>query len=139
MSDGGSERPPGAGTSTAGGSTTINNNGPMWAMASRALDWLLGQQGNTVALFTILGAIGYFGWYAINHAIPAHLTQIQTGYEKIEQQQTRQLETVSGMFEKRMDSVTGAFEKRDARADGLLRDILDLKKMRKVGGEPADQ
>ena len=45
--------------------------------------WLFGQEANTVALFMILGAGAWLGHYGITTGIPAHLKQIQAGYETI--------------------------------------------------------
>jgi len=110
-----------------GHSTTVVANESLWSIAGRAIDWLLGQQGNTILLIAILAAIAYLGWYSINHAIPAHLSQIQAGYERIEKSQTDQI-----------DKVTGAFERRENKSEDLLRDLLDLQR-RKARGVPADQ
>lgn len=101
-----------------GDTTTIIHQESLWSLAGRAMDWLLGQQGNTIALFVILGVIAYLGWYAINHAIPAHLSQIQAGYEKIESQQTRQIE-----------SITSSFDRRAAESQELLRELIELKRV----------
>lgn len=44
--------------------------------------WLLGQEAIVVVLFMILGVTGWLGHYGLTQAIPSHLQQIQTGYEK---------------------------------------------------------
>lgn len=100
-----------------GETTTIIQHDSLWGIAGRAMDWLLGQQGNTIALFVILGVIAYLGWYAINHAIPMHLSQIQAGYEKIEAQQTKQI-----------DSITASYDRRAAESQELLRELLEMKR-----------
>jgi len=46
--------------------------------------WLTGQSFNNVLLLMILAAIWLGGEYAVKTAIPAHLKQIQNGYETID-------------------------------------------------------
>lgn len=61
------------------------------AMLSKGLDefikWVARQETNTVLLVLIIvsnGVVGYYGIKEIKSAVPAHLNQIQRGYEKIE-------------------------------------------------------
>ena len=98
----------------------------LFGLAGRGLDWLLGQQANTIALFAIFGLMGWLAYYAANFAIPAHLSQIQAGYEKIEAQQTKQIEALTTSFDRRADE-----------ANYLLRELLELKRRPTIA--PADR
>lgn len=106
--------------------TIIQQQESLWTLSRHALDWLLGQQGNTIALFVILGVIGYLGYYAINTAIPAHLTQIQDGYERIEKSQTQQIEAITKQHSHDVEIITSNFEKHEKQSNDLLRDFLDM-------------
>lgn len=52
--------------------------------------WASGQPFNNVLLSAILGAIGWCGYWSISIGVPAHLKQIQDGYERI-QSENREL------------------------------------------------
>lgn len=56
----------------------------------QVIAWASGQPFNNVLLSAILGAIGWCGYWAITIAVPAHLKQIQDGYQRI-QDENRQL------------------------------------------------
>lgn len=47
------------------------------------LRWLLSHESSTVALWTIMCALSYGGYWLGTTGIPAHLQQIHDGYEKI--------------------------------------------------------
>lgn len=49
----------------------------------KAADWLFGQESNTVALYLILIAMGWCGWYGITVAVPKHLDSIKAGYKEV--------------------------------------------------------
>ena len=74
-------------------------------------NWLFGQEANTVALYLILMAIGYGGWWTVTTGIPKHLTQIQEGYQSLDERNSRALEAVQARHSKDIDSVTSTFEK----------------------------
>lgn len=53
------------------------------SIPSQVLSWAAGQPFNNVLLMAILGAIGWAGYYTVTLAIPAHLKQIQDGYQSL--------------------------------------------------------
>jgi len=58
------------------------------------LDAAIRQGPSFVILLLILYGIWSFGNYAISVAVPAHLQQIQAGYQQIQEQHNRNLERV---------------------------------------------
>jgi len=57
------------------------------SLLTLVVQWVVGQPFNNVLLLAIFIAIGYIGYYGAQfaqHSIPAHLKQIQAGYEEIE-------------------------------------------------------
>ena len=81
----------------------------------KAIDWLAGQSFNNVLLVSILVFMGCAAYYAVNQ-IPLHLKQIQEGYEKIELNHTRQVE-----------SNVKAFTEDQERDSKLVDELLRLK------------
>ena len=82
-------------------STTAPTPPPQWptqdakpSITARAVEWAMGQPFNNVLLMAIFFAIGWIGYYSMTVAIPKHLNQIQTGYEKIDEAHTRRLEAM---------------------------------------------
>jgi hypothetical protein len=60
-----------------------DEKGPWYGrVAEIAATWLTAQNFNNVLLMSILIGMFVGGKYALDHVIPAHLTQIQRGYEK---------------------------------------------------------
>lgn len=66
------------------------------SLKEQIVHWAAGQPFNNVLLLAILGAIAWLGHYGLTTAIPTHLEQIQSGYEKLnkshESERTRTLE-----------------------------------------------
>lgn len=52
-------------------------------IVSQILTWASGQPFNNVLLLLLLGTFAYGLWFAMNVAVPAHLKQIQSGYESL--------------------------------------------------------
>ena len=73
--------------------------------------WLFGQEANTVALYLILIALGYGGWWALTVGIPKHLEMIQRGYESINDRNTKALEGAGQRHSKDLEAVSSSFEK----------------------------
>lgn len=63
------------------GPVIIQNGDP--DLTSRVTRWMFGQPAVVVLLFCLLIAIGWGARYLIITGIPAHLAQIQAGYERI--------------------------------------------------------
>lgn len=64
-----------------------NGNGSQAGWKTEVVRWLFHQGPVTVILFLILFGGYRIANYAVDVAIPAHLRQIQDGYEKIEAKQ----------------------------------------------------
>jgi hypothetical protein len=86
--------------------------------------WLFGQEANTVALFMILAAGAWAGHWAITIGIPAHLKQIQAGYETINndnnksrEEDRKAREQDRSAFEKTMDRVEKAYKLHNEKSD----------------------
>lgn len=59
----------------------INGGDP--DLKSRVTNWVFGQPAIVVLLFAGVFMFGWSGWYLMTRGIPAHLGQIQDGYERI--------------------------------------------------------
>jgi len=68
---------------------SININTASEGIKDKSIKWLLGQETNTIMLIAILISLGYTTWWMMTAGIPAHLTTIQSGYEKIAEINTR--------------------------------------------------
>ncbi len=82
----------------------------------RAADWLFQQGTSTVLLVGIWATMAWGGWYAMTTAIPAHLTQIQDGYQR-----------QSGQFEAALEAQRlhdiDELNRHDANVDRLIQAI----------------
>lgn len=70
---------------------------PLKTLAAR---WLFSQGVSTLLLFAILVGMYKMADYAVNTALPEHLKQIQSGYEKIEAGHAKEVEALRSTFEK---------------------------------------
>jgi hypothetical protein len=70
---------------------------------SRALDWVAGQPFNNVLLIAIFLSIGWIGHYSMTTAIPAHLEQIQNGYESLHESHRDERERTQQMYDRWMN------------------------------------
>ena len=70
-----------------------------------ALQWAAGQPFNNVLLIAILAGGGYVAHYVMTVSIPAHLKQIQEGYERIEESHKADRELIIRQYDKWFDSV----------------------------------
>ena len=68
-----------------------------------AVGWLARQESTTVLLFCILGLIGWLSYYTIHAAVPAHLRQIQAGYET----QAKQFRETAEQFDQTLQMQSG--------------------------------
>lgn len=59
-------------------------NDPNRPIKEKVMDWLSQQGVSTVLLAAILVVLGWLGYFGMTTAVPAHLRQIQEGYEKIQ-------------------------------------------------------
>ena len=65
------------------------------SLKKTAMHWLFGQQANTVALYIIIAAIFYGGWYCVTTGIPAHLKQIHDGYKEVGKEAIDKIERIA--------------------------------------------
>jgi len=71
------------------------------------LSWLSSQPFTNVLLLLIFSAGCVGAYYGVTQAIPSHLQQIQSGYEKIEQSNEKQIDRMLTVFEKTLDRMSG--------------------------------
>lgn len=88
-------------------------------------NWLFGQEANTVALYLILIAIGYGGWWTITVGVPKHLDQIQHGYETLSDRHSKAIEDINARHSRELESVGATYEKS---LDRMERAFSELKK-----------
>lgn len=74
-------------------------------------NWLFGQESNTVALYLILLAMGYGGWWGITVGIPAHLMQIQKGYETVAEKNREVHKDIADRTHQDIQNLSNVFEK----------------------------
>lgn len=91
--------------------TQGNPVGRVTDVKSAAVHWLFGQEANTVALFLILGAGAFFGWWLITTGIPAHLKSIHAGYQEIAKDNRDCMKELASQHEKAVDKLQTSFEK----------------------------
>ena len=70
-----------------------------------ALKWLFGQPFNNVMLIAIFAGLAWSGHYCVTIAIPAHLQQIQQGYETIDKAHQIERSELRSMYDKWFDRV----------------------------------
>ena len=87
-----------------------------------AVKWLFGQEANTIALFAILGALGYASWYMINEGIPKHLQQIHQGYKELNEQNIKDREVLRQDFRENLDRVVNIIENKKQKPQGATAD-----------------
>ena len=75
------------------------------SIKSKAIDKLLGQEANTIVLIAILCAIGYLFWWAMTTGVPAHLSQIQAGYEKIDERHEKSRADDRVLYKETLDRI----------------------------------
>lgn len=91
------------------------NNGTQRGLKEKALEWLFQQGASTVLLVGILGSLLYGLHYAMTTAIPKHLEQIQTGYDRIAEQHSKEVQATNASHEKMIQRLTESWE-REVRA-----------------------
>lgn len=80
---------------------------------SAFVKWVFGQEANTVALYLILAALGYGGWWTVTVGVPAHLKMIQDGYERLAQKHEDSRKSDREMYKDALDRI----ERRALRTD----------------------
>lgn len=75
------------------------------SLKDKAINKLLGQEANTIVLIAILCAIGYSFWWAMTTGVPAHLSQIQAGYEKIDERHEKSRADDRALFKETLDRI----------------------------------
>lgn len=78
--------------------------------------WLLGQEANTVLLFTIIIGIGY----GVRFLVPQHLQMIQDGYEKINTRNVEEMKSITTHHAEAIKELTTSFDKTLDRIERLI-------------------
>lgn len=79
------------------------------SIKKRAIDKLLGQEANTIVLIGILFANGSAFWWGMTTGVPAHLSQIQAGYEKIDEKHEKSRAEDRALFKETLDRIERRF------------------------------
>ncbi len=72
-------------------------------LTTQITSWVAGQPFNNVLLLAIFVAIGWIGHYSMTTAIPAHLNQIQKGYESLTESHRDERERTQQLHDKWMN------------------------------------
>ena len=72
-------------------------------LTNQIVSWAAGQPFNNVLLLAIFVAIGWIGYYSMTTAIPAHLQQIQRGYESLTESHRDERERTQQLYDKWMN------------------------------------
>jgi beta-lactamase regulating signal transducer with metallopeptidase domain len=72
-------------------------------LTTQIASWVAGQPFNNVLLLAIFVAIGWIGHYSMTTAIPAHLQQIQQGYESLTESHREERERTQQLYDKWMN------------------------------------
>ncbi len=78
------------------------------AITSKVVDWAAGQPFNNVLLLLILACGGWVAYYTVTTAIPAHLQQIQQGYQSLVESHKEERQRTLETYDKWMSSKIGA-------------------------------
>lgn len=81
-----------------------DNKGP----TESVIRWLAGQPFNNVLLISILASVAWGMRYSITIAIPAHLEQIQNGYETLDKAHQIERSEMRSMYDKWFDRVAAS-------------------------------
>ena len=105
---------------------------PKLPLKELLIRWILSQGVSTILLMAILFGV-YRGMdYAMDVAIPEHLRQIQSGYEKIENNHTKEVEALRKTFETSLERL----ERRHADLDDLNKASSLIKGRTAIAAEP---
>lgn len=86
--------------------------------------WLLGQEANTVLLFTIIIGIGY----GVRFLVPQHLQMIQDGYEKLDSRHMEEMKNVTIQHTEEVKALSTSFDKTLDRIERLItREAKEIK------------
>jgi len=96
-------------------------------------NWLFGHDSNTVALYLILIAMGYGGWWSITVGIPSHLTMIQQGYKEIALKNQEIHKEIADRTHEDINKLSASFEKAIDRQEKAFQSGFDAAKKHAVG------
>lgn len=71
--------------------------------SEKATEWLFQQGVSTILLCAILGWLAWVSNYALNTAIPGHISQMQAGYKEEHDRFDANLERVISVIERAAD------------------------------------
>lgn len=89
--------------------------------------WLTAQTFNNVLLFLILGFMGAFTVYTLRYAVPAHLAQIQSGYEAIDNRHVDAVRMSEERSAAAMKQTIDSFREDRAKFQEFLTHLMDKK------------
>jgi hypothetical protein len=72
-------------------------------LTAQVINWAAGQPFNNVLLLAIFASIGWIAHFAMNTAIPAHIQQIQKGYESLTESHRDERERTQQLYDKWMN------------------------------------
>jgi hypothetical protein len=72
-------------------------------ITTQIINWAAGQPFNNVLLLAIFASIGWIAHFAMNTAIPAHIQQIQKGYESLTESHRDERERTQQLYDKWMN------------------------------------
>lgn len=80
---------------------------PSKGTTDKILSWVAGQPFNNVLSLILVCAVIYGGWYALTTAIPEHLKQIQSGYERLNDVHSAERERTVQTYDKWIQHFVG--------------------------------
>jgi len=111
------------------------------SQARETAAWLAGLRSEQLLTLLVVGmfsAAMLFGWYAIRHAIPAHLATVQQGYERLAEDDRESRQAAEKAYEerfKRLSDQWDAAAKRNEETNRAIQDLVrELLFQRRAGG-----
>lgn len=105
-----------------GQTTVIVPPGEATDTAGRVQKWIFGQPAIVVLLFVFVGMAGWLGRYVVTTGVPAHLQQIQNGYERINAENNQANAARDAHYTAELREVRAE----SARREALLREFLKM-------------
>lgn len=83
---------------------------PITAKLGAAEAWLSQQNAITVILCGVLGGLGWFGYYALNTAVPAHIELIGAKHKELQGVYLENQKVSQDRFDKALDRILNSAE-----------------------------
>jgi hypothetical protein len=88
------------------------------AITTQLITWAAGQPFNNVLLLAIFASMIYGAYFAMNTAIPAHLNQIQKGYESLTESHRDERERTQQLYDRWMNRTGDAGQHNGSKVAG---------------------